>query len=64
MSDPAFVVAGYAVVLGGLALYAWKLRERLRVARGLARSIEVVHGSQRAAASLDSTSVPEGEGLA
>lgn len=33
MSDLIFVVAGYAVILGGLALYAVVLWRRVRVAR-------------------------------
>jgi hypothetical protein len=33
MSDLGFVVAGYAVILGGLALYAATLLRRLAAAR-------------------------------
>ncbi len=33
MSDWPFVVAGYGVILGGLALYAALLQRRLAVAR-------------------------------
>jgi hypothetical protein len=32
MSDPAFVVAAYGVILGGLGLYAVTLWRRLRAA--------------------------------
>ena len=34
MSDVAFVIAGYGVILGGIAVYALLLARRLRVARG------------------------------
>lgn len=34
MTDAPFVVAAYAVILGGLALYAVTLWRRLRSARG------------------------------
>lgn len=33
MSDLAFIVAGYGVILGGLAVYVVVLRRRLRTAR-------------------------------
>ena len=33
MSDALFVVAGYGVILGGLALYSFTLVRRLRAAR-------------------------------
>jgi hypothetical protein len=34
MSDVGFVVAAYAVILGGLALYTASLWRRLRAVRG------------------------------
>ena len=33
MTDVAFVIAGYGVILGGIALYAGLLLRRLRIAR-------------------------------
>jgi hypothetical protein len=39
MSDVEFVIAGYGVILGGIALYAALLLRRLSVARGAARRI-------------------------
>ncbi len=33
MSDLVFIVAGYGVILGGLATYALTLRRRVRAAR-------------------------------
>ncbi len=33
MSDLPFIVAGYGVILGGLAVYTVTLRRRLRAAR-------------------------------
>ena len=35
MTDVGFVIAGYAVILGGIALYAGLLLRRLRIARQL-----------------------------
>lgn len=40
MSDPAFVAASYAIVLGGLAAYAASIARRTRAARRMAQSIE------------------------
>jgi hypothetical protein len=39
MSDVGFVIAGYGVILGGLAVYAFTLLQRLRAARG--RSLRI-----------------------
>ena len=33
MTDVAFVIAGYGVILGGIVLYAGLLLRRLRIAR-------------------------------
>ena len=33
MTDVAFVIAGYGVILGGIGLYAGLLLRRLRIAR-------------------------------
>ena len=40
MSDPAFVAASYAIVLGGLAAYAASVARRTHAARRTARSLE------------------------
>jgi hypothetical protein len=40
MSGLEFNVAGYGVILGGLAVYAWTLRRRLAAMRDLARQVE------------------------
>ena len=37
MSGLEFIVAGYGVILGGLAIYAVTLQRRLRAARDAAR---------------------------
>lgn len=44
MSDPAFVAASYAIVLGGLAAYALSLARRTRAARGTAQLLERERG--------------------
>ena len=40
MSDPVFVAAAYAIVLGGLALYVASMLRRLRAARRIAEALE------------------------
>jgi hypothetical protein len=40
VTDVGFIVAGYGVILGGLAIYAVTLQRRLRAARGAARRTE------------------------
>ncbi len=40
MSDPWFVAAAYALVLGGLSLYAVSIVRRAQAARRTARAIE------------------------
>lgn len=40
MSDPAFVVASYAIALGGLAVYAASIARRARAARRMAEALE------------------------
>lgn len=40
MTDPAFVAAAYATVLGGLALYVVSIARRLRSARRTAEALE------------------------
>lgn len=40
MTDVGFIVAGYGVILGGLAIYALTLQRRLRAARDAARRTE------------------------
>lgn len=42
MTDPAFVVSAYAIVLGGLVLYVISVARRLRTARRTAQALE--HG--------------------
>ncbi|MGI8871969.1 MAG: hypothetical protein ACR2KI_05130 [Candidatus Limnocylindria bacterium] len=42
MRDVAFVIAGYGVILGGLAIYALILGRRLRNARREASSVAEV----------------------
>jgi hypothetical protein len=37
VTDVGFIVAGYGVILGGLAIYAVTLQRRLRAARDAAR---------------------------
>jgi hypothetical protein len=37
MTDVGFIIAGYGVILGGLAVYAWTLRRRLAALRDVAR---------------------------
>ncbi len=34
MTDPVFVVAAYAIVLGGIAAYAWSIARRVRAIEG------------------------------
>lgn len=40
MSDPAFVAASYAIVLGGLVAYAASIARRNRTARRTAQALE------------------------
>ena len=40
MSDPGFVIAAYAIVLGGLGIYAAMLGRRARTARQVAQLLE------------------------
>ena len=40
MTDAPFVLAAYAVVLGGLVGYAWAVRRRLSAVRGLVAAVE------------------------
>lgn len=40
MTDAPFVLAAYAVVLGGVVGYAWSLRRRLSAAQGLVAAVE------------------------
>lgn len=40
MSDPGFVAAAYAIVLGGLSLYAVSIARRVRAARRTAEALE------------------------
>lgn len=40
MSDPLFVAASYAIVLGGLIAYAVSVARRTRAARRTAQSLE------------------------
>ena len=40
MSDPAFVAAAYAIVLGGLSLYVISIARRVRSARRTATALE------------------------
>ena len=40
MSDPVFVAAAYAIVLGGLTLYVASMLRRLRTARRTAEALE------------------------
>ena len=40
MSDPAFVAASYAIVLGGLAAYAASIARRTRTAHRTAQVLE------------------------
>lgn len=39
MTDPAFVAAAYAVVLGGLIVYATSIERRTRTARAAAEAV-------------------------
>jgi hypothetical protein len=43
VSDPAFVIAAYAIVLGGLGIYALLLGRRTRTARRVAQLLEREH---------------------
>jgi hypothetical protein len=45
VTDVAFVIAGYAVILGGLALYAGSVMLRLRRLREEARALHTSPGS-------------------
>lgn len=40
MTDPTFVIAAYAIVLGGLAMYAVSIARRLAGARHTAEALE------------------------
>lgn len=40
MSDPAFVAAAYAVVMGGLSLYTLSVARRVRAARRTLDAVE------------------------
>lgn len=40
MSDPWFVAAAYAIVLGGLSLYVVSIARRVRAARRTAEALE------------------------
>lgn len=40
MSDPAFVVAAYAIVLGGLSAYIVSITRRVRAARRTAEALQ------------------------
>jgi hypothetical protein len=40
MSDPGFVAAAYAIVLGGLGLYVLSIARRVRVARRTAQALD------------------------
>jgi len=40
MTDLAFIVAAYAIVLGGLAIYAVSIARRLQSARRAAEALE------------------------
>lgn len=44
MSDPAFVAASYAIVLGALSAYAASIARRTRAARRTAQSLERERG--------------------
>ncbi|HLE59266.1 MAG TPA: hypothetical protein VJA85_06435 [Candidatus Limnocylindria bacterium] len=45
MTDLGFIIAGYGVILGGLALYAMALVRRLRAARSEADRIRRAVGA-------------------
>jgi hypothetical protein len=40
MSDPGFVAAAYAIVLGGLVLYVLSIARRVRAARQTAQALD------------------------
>lgn len=56
MSDPAFVASAYAIVLGGLVLYAISIAGRLRAARRTAQALELER--RRDAATSAATALP------
>lgn len=49
MTDPLFVAAAYAIVLGGLLLYVGSLARRVRAARRIASALETERGQDEAA---------------
>jgi hypothetical protein len=55
VSDLAFVAAAYAVIVGGVAGYAWLLRRRLRALGGIRDAVDLARGG------LDETGVARTE---
>lgn len=60
MSDPGFVAAAYAIVLGGLVLYVASLARRVRAARRTAQALHRERERDRSDAASESGALAPG----
>lgn len=61
MTDPAFVAAAYAIVLGGLSLYVTSIARRVRSARGTAEALARARKRALPSAATEAPAAPAGQ---